>query len=452
MHRPLLILSLTFLCLGSQVALSDTVLEAKAIRFVELLSQEEFASAYERFSPTMKQALPVKKLRAAWEAQQKKMGAFQKSAGTRSERLGDYHGIYVTCQFEKQQLEVNVVYDTDGLISGLFFLPGAPSGYKVPAYVRPDTFQTVEVEIGEEGWALPGTLTIPIGEGPFPAVVLVHGSGPQDRDETIGPNKPFRDLAEGLSSNGILVLRYDKRTKTHSRKFQHLNSFTVMDETVEDAQAAVHFLKKRQDVRQTRLFVLGHSLGGMVLPRIAEGVPDTTGFIFLAAPARPLEDLMLEQTQYQASLLPDLASKTIALMQLTTLQQQVESIKALKPSGPQEEKFLLGAPAPYWLDLASHPLMKGVQKMENRMLFLQGEKDCQVSYEHDYGALKEALDKQRHTSFLSYPTLNHLFINVEGKSTGKEYLRPGNVCADVVNDIVQWMHTTEEPYQMSPAK
>src|SRR6185369_4322477 len=91
-----------------------------------------------------------------------------------------------------------------------------PAAYQPPAYVVPSMFREQELTVGAgTEWALPATLTLPTGTGPFPAVVLVHGSGPNDRDETIGPNKPFQDLAQGLASQGIAVLRYEKRTKQH---------------------------------------------------------------------------------------------------------------------------------------------------------------------------------------------------------------------------------------------
>jgi dienelactone hydrolase len=158
-------------------------------------------------------------------------------------------------------------------------------------------FEEKEIQIGKGIWQLPGTLSLPKGAGPFPVVILVHGSRPNDGDETIGPNKPFRDLAHGLASRGIAVLRYEKRTEQHPVVMaMSVNNITVKEETIDDAVAAVEVLASEKKI--SRIFVLGHSLGGMLLPRIGKAAPKVAGFISLAGSTRPLEDLVLEQTKY----------------------------------------------------------------------------------------------------------------------------------------------------------
>jgi dienelactone hydrolase len=118
--------------------------------------------------------------------------------------------------------------------------------------VDPDAFTETEVRVGSEPWVLQGTLSMPKGEGPFPAVVLLAGSGPNDRDESIGPNAPLRDIAWGLASNGIAVLRYDKRTKAHQVEM----AADVAERhgargTIDDALAAIELLRVTPGVDRT---------------------------------------------------------------------------------------------------------------------------------------------------------------------------------------------------------
>jgi hypothetical protein len=206
----------------------DPVTRAKA--FVEMLASGDFAGATKRFDATMSAAMPSEKLRAVWMALNAQTGAFKGQTGVRTEKVKQYDVVFVTCAFEKAVLDAKVVFNSAGQIAGLFFVPGRPPAaeYVQPPYAVPDRFTEKEVVVGTGAWALPGTLTVPAGPGPFPALVLVHGSGPHDRDETIGPNKPFRDLAWGLASQGIAVLRYEKRTKAHAARTAAIkDGFTV---------------------------------------------------------------------------------------------------------------------------------------------------------------------------------------------------------------------------------
>ena len=238
----------------------------------------------------------------------------------------------------------------------------------------PSTFREQDVSVGAATeWALPATLTLPTGTGPFPAVILVHGSGPNDRDETVGPNKPFQDLAWGLASQRIVVLRYDKRTRVYPGKVTELPNFTVKEETIDDVLAAVALLRKTQQIDQRRIFVLGHSLGGMLVPRIGIADQGIAGFIVLAGATRPLEDEWVRQFEYIYGLSGQLTSSQKA--EIEGYKQQAARIKQLTPADVSSKERLLLIPPSYWLELRGYFPPEVARKLKQPMLILQGERD-----------------------------------------------------------------------------
>jgi dienelactone hydrolase len=233
----------------------------------------------------------------------------------------------------------------------------------------PKGLREKDIMVGSSPWELPGTLTLPAGKGPFPAVVLVHGSGPHDRDERIGSSAPFRDIAWGLAQKGIAVLRYDKRTFVHGAKFAALKNFTLNDETVDDAVLAAATARRAEEINPGKVFVVGHSQGGLALGRIAEKDPRAAGFISLAGPARPLEDLILEQVTDRGT---ESMKKAVA--------EAVAKVKSkdLAADAPASE-MPLGIPASYWLDLRGYDPVASLAKSKRPALILQGEADIQVT-------------------------------------------------------------------------
>ncbi len=275
---------------------------------------------------------------------------------------------------------------------------------------------------------------MPKGAGPFPAVILVHGSGPNDRDETIGPNKPFKDLAWGLASRGIAVLRYEKRTKQCPRQMvQSMATLTVDDEVVNDVLAAAEYLRGVTGIDPERIFVLGHSLGGTMAPRIAARDPRLKGLILLAASNRNLADLMLEQNEYLASL--DGTVTADEAQALDELRRQVERVKALDF---KEGEVILGAARAYWADILAYDPVATAKSLPVPMLILQGERDYQVTMA-DFAAWKAGLGQRADVQFKSYPSLNHLFMAGSGQPNPAEYNVAGNVAREVVDDIAAWI-------------
>jgi uncharacterized protein len=423
--------------------LAQTEFIATADRFADLLiKQQDYAGAVGMFDDTMKAALPDSKVKESWETLPKQVGAFQnRSEAHLAARKDQYQQVIVPLQFEKAALNMLVVINVNtGQISGLFFQPNQDAQnklYKAPAYVDPGKFEEKDITFGLEQWKLPGTLTVPKGDGPFPAVVLVHGSGPNDRDETIGPSKPFKDIAQGLASQGIAVLRYDKRTRVYGALMaKAADQITVKEEVLDDVTAAIEFLRQQPGVDPKRFFVLGHSLGGYLAPRIAQANPDIAGEIILAGAARPLEDLIAEQTQYILDNDQTLSAQQKQL-QLSQIQQQIDAVKALTAQSSAKDGFF-GLSVPYWLDLKNYQPAQMARDLSLPMFILQGERDYQVTMQ-DFGIWKNALAGHDNVQLKSYTDLNHLFISGSGKSVPAEYQNPGNVSATVVQDMAAWI-------------
>jgi dienelactone hydrolase len=414
-------------------------LQAIATRFVDRLAAGDFATAVKSFDPAMTAALPADKLREVWKTLNTQAGVFQKRAGARAASESGFQVICVACKFEKATLEAKVVFDAQKRIAGLFFVP--PPGaaeYTPPGYANPGTFSEAEVRVGGGAESLPGTLSLPAGADHVPGIVLVHGSGPLDRDETIGPNRPFRDLALGLASRGVAVLRYDKRTKVHgARLLAQRDRLTLQEETVTDAVEAARLLRRSPRVDGTRVFILGHSLGGVALPRIAALEPGLAGFVMLATPSRPLQEVYAEQMAYLFALDGVVTDQERA--ELESIHKQVLRVSAAGPeTAGASEDLPLGLSRAYWDDLRRHSAAEAATDLRAPVLVLQGGRDYQVT-RADLEGWRIVMASRSDVTCRLYPSLNHLFMEGEGKGTPDEYRVAGHVAPEVVEDLAAWL-------------
>ncbi len=417
-------------------------LKPLAQTFIDQLARADFATATTRFDATMKSMLTEDKLKEAWQQVTTVAGDFKQQEVIRTMDMAGNMIVILACQFERGVINAQVVFNDQGQISGLNFAPAQPADvpYNAPAYVNQSAFHESEVTVGSDEWALPGTLSIPNGTGPFPAVILVHGSGPNDRDETIGPNKVFRDLAWGLSSNGIAVLRYEKRTKAHGKKFtpEIISKLTTKEEVTDDALAAAELLRRDPNVDPKRIFVLGHSLGATLVPRIGRQDPMLAGLIVMAGMARPFEDTILDQFTYLYSLTGALTEQQKASLEI--LKTQVARVKSPDLAADTPSKDLpLGMSATYLLDLRDYHPPEVAKSLNMPLLVLQGGRDYQVLPIKDFEVWKDTLKDKANVTLKLFPKLNHLFIAGEEKSTPQEYNVEGHVSADVIKEIALWI-------------
>ena len=343
-----------------------------------------------------------------------------------------YHIVDLPAEFENQKVVLRVVLSDALEISGFFIRPPEPPVYEAPEYVNPDSFSEVEVTVGVEPWSLPGVLSVPSEDGPFPVVVLVHGSGPNDRDETVGGNRPFRDLAWGLASNGIAVLRYDKRTKVYGGALPP--ELGLEEEVVEDALLALELVRGREEGDPDRVFLLGHSLGAMLAPDIGLRDGKLAGVAILASPARPFLPVLREQLEYIASLETDPSSPARA--QLDSLVAEVDRAQRGE-MGPDEA--ILGVRRGYWQELEELDPRAAALELSVPTLVLQGGRDYQ-STEEDFKLWQVALGEKDGVTMKLYSSLNHLFATGIGKATPAEYASEvKHVDPEVIRDLAQWI-------------
>jgi fermentation-respiration switch protein FrsA (DUF1100 family) len=361
--------------------------------FDELVRQD-FPALVARFSPQMKAALSPEKIAEQLGPVIAKFGPLR--GGRPQPRYTQVQGndVFVfPAEFENNRINIVLTVNPEGQLAGLQFRPPDPEPPKAG-----------ELVVTAGNIRLPATLALPEGAGPFPVVVMVHGSGPHDRDETVAANAPFRDLAEGLAKRGVASLRYVKRTRQSPQSPVQ----TVEQEVMEDALGAVALARRQDRVDPKRVLLLGHSLGGYLAPRIALGDLAIAGLIVMAGNVRPLEELAREQIRYLGAP-PETLSKLMA-----------------------------AAPASYWEDLKTYDPVASALKVQAPMLILQGERDYQVPMK-DFELWRAGLKGRPGVAFKSYPKLNHLFLEGEGKSLPAEYARPGRIPDYVLDDIAAFV-------------
>jgi uncharacterized protein len=419
--------------LMAQAADSPTVTGRKALDFLLSSNYPGFNSL---LNSSAKEKLTPAFLRDHVGAEIKGFG----KAGEIGKPLLVASGVYTLVSFPVKfslvSINVQFTIDPDGRVAGLYFRPAdapLPPEWQRPPYSKPSTFHETDVTVGSDEWALPGTLSVPNGKGPFTAVLLVHGPGPNDRDETIYSNHMFKDLAEGLASRGFVVLRYDKRAFVYGQQMSG-SSYTLQQDTVEDAVRALALLRKQPNVK--RVFVVAHSLGGYALPRIAKQDGKLSGAVVLAGNARPIEDVVLDQAAYTTQSKVNITAEE--LHRFDAMKAEIEKVKKLQPDSKSNPPMVMGLPVAYLLDLKFYNPVAEMKGIAMPVVYLQGGRDFQVTMK-DFEMWKSGLAGRKATTFQTYPALNHLFMAGEGKPLPTDYRVPSNVSAQIVNDIATWI-------------
>jgi dienelactone hydrolase len=408
---------------------SDASVDALKKRARELtlsLANGEYQQVHDSFVGEAANQITVAELEQAWVSQTSSKGSFTGISSAEHSTQDGFDVVVVETSFDSGVLLVRWVFDESG-VAGLQLLP-PQNAYSPPAYADQSTFEETTLSLSSPACDLGATLSMPTGDGQVPGVVLVHGSGPNDRDETIGPNKVFKDIAWGLASNGVAVLRYDKRTFACEGVSQ-TDQVTINDVTVDDALTAIERLAG--ETRVSSVAVVGHSLGAMMAPEIASR-SDVAGAVLLAGPTRPLWELIPEQAQYLVRL-----DDTVTDAEQAQLDQITSAVERIGSGNFPGEEVLLGYSGTFWRSLKGYDQTDVARSIRVPLLLQQGGRDYQVP-PASLDRWREVLT-ERDATFESYPSLNHLFMPGEGPSTPSEYFTPNNVDEAVVADIADWV-------------
>jgi dienelactone hydrolase len=212
---------------------------------------------------------------------------------------------------------------------------------------------------------------------------------------------------------------------------------TYDDETVNDALAAVEWAKANKTLDAGRIYIVGHSLGGMLAPRIAERSAGLAGIVIFSGNARPLEDLILEQYQYITSLKNPSGN---AKGQIEELQKQITNVKQMGTEKFDKAIALpLGLPYAYWEFSSQYRQVEVAKKLSLLILILQGERDYQVTMT-DFELWHTALSAKPNVSFKSYPLLNHLYQEGNGRSIPLEYNNVSPIPRYIIDDIATYIN------------
>jgi len=301
-----------------------------------------------------------------------------------------------------------------------------------------------KIIVGKETeFPLDGLLTLPDGtKGHVPAVVMVHGSGSSNMDEKVMKLTPFRDLAEGLARHGIASIRYDKRSFVHAKKMLK-QIITVKEETIDDAVLAINILKSDPRIDAEQIFILGHSMGAMLAPRIDCEGGDVRGLILMAGSPYRLEDIMLRQFgQAKGS---KSYMKLAAIIEDKVFTKKFDGLYEMSDEEAKSKKFAGGTTLYYFKEMGQKTAADYLLKSEKPVLIMQGGRDFQVLADDDYQKFKELLAERSNTFYKLYPQLNHVFVDAiydDISKAAKEYSAERHIGEEVITDIASFINTS----------
>lgn len=445
--RVFLTAALLFVCTATFAQNPSSKKTVKKV--IQLNTELEFKELTKLFDSALRKQVSPFMLNYIWNGLRDKYGSYKGSVTKNTYTKNNKDFVIEELQFDSGFIQLKIgINPQSSLISSYMLIKEQTREmyelerrYKLPSYANKRETEAISVEFGQKPFILKGELTLPNNlkrKQKVPAVVLVHGSGLGDMNAMNGPQQPFKDIAYGLAAQKIAVLRYDKRTLTYGEECAKDTALTVNKETVDDAIEAVKFLRQQKNIDPEKIYVLGHSLGGMMLPRIGQTDSSLAGLIYVAAPARSLADEIIDQMDYLSTVYPD-KEKQYQRSKEEFVRHKTKWYDSTTPA-----RYLpFNTPASYWIDLDNYNQTQEAIKITQPMLFLQGDADYQVPV-GDYKIWQNTLKDNPRVTFKIFKSLTHNMIFCTSKlSTPDDYKTVDNVHEGVIKAIAEWVNASK---------
>lgn len=398
------------------------------------LTLRKYDDVTPHFSESVLEQMPKEILETNWLYMAGSIGKFQEIAETEYLEYDAVAVITDTINFDSRAVLVSYSFDENNEIVGIWFA----NALLKPIALSTDVFTEEIIQVGHNENKMNGLLTLPVGVENPPVVILVHGSGTHDLNESIGVNKPFYDLAHGLAEHGIASIRYDKRHAVYPDELPALinaNNFTLEDEVTKDVDAIINQIQGMDNVDNDNIYILGHSLGGMLAPKIATENSEVAGIISMAGTLRSIEDIILTQNEEVISNMTSLSADEQSEL-LATVQEQIDFIKSLTADS---KETIMGYPASYWYSFQTLDNENIARNLDIPILVLQGTDDFQISIDIDYPLWEQTISGNDQAIFKTYEGLNHLMMESSGLRNIGDYEIEGTVSSEVIADIAEFI-------------